>query len=215
MSGVAEKNKMRVLIGQMFGGAIVGAIAVSAFIAFVGKPHMDLKDPAIMVTIVAGVSYVLIGLIVAAGLASPKAGAHFLNVEDAEEIREESPKLIPAAVVFVLTGIFLLLLATYRTGAAPMGRGMVLTAAAVCFGGVVIAGWISSKRIDELTRQLGLETAAVTFQVTMLFLCIWGTLAHLDYVAWLSPLALLSSVALLQLLASFVIIARKGMLMPR
>jgi len=215
VSAVAEKNRMRVLIGQMLGGAVFGAISIGAFIAYVGKPHMDLKDPAIMLTIVAGVSYVMIGLIVAAGLASPKAGAHFLNVEDADEIREESPKLIPAAIVFVLTGVFLLLLATYGTGAAPMGRGVVLTAAAACLGGIIVAGWISSKRTDELTRQLGQETASATFQVMMLFLCVWGTLAHLDYVAWLSPLGLLSATALLQLLASFVIIAKKGMLMPR
>ena len=206
---------MRVLLGQVLGGAITGAVVVGAFIAFVGKPHMDLEDPAIMLSIVAGISYVLIGLIVLAGLASPRAGAHFLNVEDAEEIREETPKLIPAAAVFIFTGIFLLLLATYGTGAAVMGRGVVLTAAAACLGGIIIAGWITSKRIDELTRRLGQETASATFQVTMLFLCVWGALAHLGYVAWLGPLALLSLVALLQLLASFVVIAQKGMLMPR
>jgi len=215
VSEVAETKKMRRLIGQMLGGAIMGAVAVGTFIAFVGKPHMDLDDPAIMLTIVAGISYVLIGLIVAAGLASPKAGAHFLNVEDAEEIREESPKLLPAAAVFLLTGLFLLLLGTYATGAALLNREASLAAIVACLGGIIAAGWISAKRIDELTRRLGQETASATLQATMLLLCVWGTLSHLGYVAWMGPLALLSSVALIQLLASFVIVGKKGMLMPR
>lgn len=216
MSGVTEQNKMRVMIWRMLGGAVVGAIGTGLFIAFVGKPHMDLENPANMLAIVAGVSYILIGLMVAVGLASPKTGARYLNVEDAEELKEESPKLVPAAVVFILTGIFLLILAMSGTDAAAVvNRETTLITAGACLGGIVIAGWISAKRIDELTRRMGQETAAATFQVTMLLLCVWGALAQLGYVAWLGPLGLLSLVALLQLLASFVIIAQKGMLMPR
>ena len=93
MSVTAEKDKMRVMLWRMLGGAVFGAAGTGLFLAFVGEPHMDLKDPGVMIAIVSGLTYVLIGLIVALGLASPKAGAKFLNVEDAEEIREEGPKL--------------------------------------------------------------------------------------------------------------------------
>lgn len=215
MSGVTEQNKLRVLIWRMLGGAVVGATGTGLFIAFVSEPHMDLDNPANLVATVAGVSYVLVGLMVAIGLASPKTGARFLNVEDAEELQEESPKLIPAAAVMVLTGIFLLILALAGTQAAIISREAALIAMLGCLGGIVVAGWISARRIDEFTRQMGLETASATFQAGMLVLCVWGALAQLGYVAWLGPLGLLSFVALLQLLASFVIVARKGMLMPR
>ena len=106
MSVTAEKDKVRLMLWRMVCGAIVGAVGTGLFLVFVGEPNMDLEDPGIMLAIVSGLSYVLIGLIVGVGLASPKAGAKFLNVEDADEIREESPKLWTSAVCCVLIGVF-------------------------------------------------------------------------------------------------------------
>ena len=178
MSVTAEKDKMRVMLWRMLGGAVFGAAGTGLFLAFVGEPHMDLKDPGVMIAIVSGLTYVLIGLIVALGLASPKAGAKFLNVEDAEEIREEGPKLWLSALCCLLIGGFLLALA--------MAGGLIrvelaLVIAGACLAGVLIVGTISAKKYDELTRQISLEASAWSFYVILLVGGAWAALAHLGY----------------------------------
>lgn len=210
MNATAQKDKMRVMLWRMLGGAIVGAAGTGLFIAFVGEPHMDLDDPGVLLAIVSGLSYVLIGLIVALGLASPQAGAKFLNVEDAEEIREESPKLWMSAACCVLIGVFLLILGM---SGGVIGSQTATVIAAACFAGIVIIGFVSARRYDELTRQISLEASAGAFYTTVLLLGGWAALAHLGYVAWLSPLAFVSGLALLLLVAIFVVAAQRGLMM--
>jgi hypothetical protein len=210
MNATAQKDKMRVMLWRMLGGAVVGAAGTGLFIAFVGEPHMDLDDPGVLIAVVSGLSYVLIGLIVALGLASPQAGAKFLNVEDAEEIREEGPKLWMSTICCVLIGVLLLVLA--MSGGLIESQTATVIAAA-CFAGIVIIGFVSAKRYDELTRQISLEASAGAFYTTVLLVGGWATLAHLGYVAWLSPLAFVSGVALLLLVAIFVVAAQRGLMM--
>ena len=208
-----EKKKLQTVLIRMLVGAICGALAIGLFINFVGKPFMDLKDPATAIAIIAGVSYVLIGLMVGIGAAAPKVGARFLNVEDEEELREETPKLMPASAVFVLTGLFLMLLALPNSGPMAISRELGLATAAILIAGISAAGWIANGKNDELTRKMGQEVASITLQATMLLLGAWAALAQFGYAAWVSPLALLSALVLLQLFISFVVIARKGMMM--
>ena len=210
MNATAERDKLRVMLWRMVGGAVVGAVGTGLFLAFVGEPNMDLDDPGIMLAIVSGLSYVLIGLIVAVGLASPKAGAKFLNVEDADEIREESPKLWMSALCCVLIGVFLLALAMAD---GLIGSQPALIIAAASFAGMLVIGFISAKRYDELTRQISLEASAGAFYTTVLFVGGWAALSHLGYVAWRSPLALVSGLALLLLVAIFVVAAQRGLMM--
>ena len=210
MSAMVERNKLRVMLWRMLGGAIVGAAGTGLFIAFVGEPHMKLDDPGVLLAVVSGLSYVLIGLIVALGLASPTAGAKFLNVEDAEEIREESPKLWMSVVCCVLIGILLL--------ALPMAGELISNQAALfivtaCLLGITVTGVISAKRYDELTRQLSIEASAWAFYATLVFGGGWAALAHLGYAAWFSPLAFLAALPLLLLVTIFVVAGKRGMLM--
>ena len=209
MNATAEKDKLRVMLWRMLGGGVVGAAGTGFFLAFVGEPHMDLDDPGIMLAIVSGVSYLLIGLIVAVGLASPQAGAKFLNVEDADEIREEGPKLWTSVLCCILIGSFLLVLAM---SGGLIERGIALVVAAACLAGILIIGGMSAKKYDELTRQISLEASAGAFYTTLLLIGGWAALAHLGYVAWLSPLAFISALALLLIIAIFIVSARKGLL---
>jgi hypothetical protein len=213
MSATVEKDKMRVMVVRMLCGAVAGAVVTGTFLAFVGRPLLDLKDFGVMLAVVAGLSYVLIGLMVGVGMAVPGVGVRMLNVEDADELREETPKLKSGVVVLVLTGLFLLLLA--MAGTPLLSRELALGLAASCLAGIVAAGWLGARNYDEMTRRMGEQTASATLQAGMLMLGVWAALSQLGYVAWVGPLALISAFALLQLLASFVIIAKRGMLMPR
>lgn len=204
MSASVESKKMRLLLLRMLCGAVVGAVVTGSFLAFFGKPLLDLKDPGALLAVITGLSYVLIGLMVWVGMAVPGVGVRMLNVEDAEELREETPKLKSGVVVLILTGLFLLSLAmagtNFLSGALALG---------------LAAGWLGAKKYDEMTKRIGEQTASATLQAGMLMLGVWAMLAQLGYVAWVGPLAMVSAFALLQLLASFVVIAKRGMLMPR
>ena len=215
MNASARKNPVRTTVLRMLAGAVVGASATFLFLGFVVEPHVQLKNPENLIAIGAGLIYVLTGISIAIGLAAPQAGAHFLNVEDADELREEGSKLGPAALVMVLTGAFLMILALSGGDPGLMSRQTGLIASLACLAGIAIAGWVAAKRYDELMRRLGLEAASRTLQLGMLAVAAWAALAHLGQVAWISPLAFVSGFALLQLLVSFVVVGRHGMLKPR
>ena len=215
MNASAQKNPTRTMVLRMLLGAVVGASATLLFLAFVVEPYIQLDSGENLIAISAGVIYIVTGLSVAFGLAAPRAGALFLNVEDADELREEGGKLGPAALVMILTGAFLMILALSGGEPGLMSRKTGLVAAFLCLAGIAIGGWVSVKRYDELMRRLGLEAASLTLQLGMLAVAAWAALAHLGQVSWISPLALVSGYALLQLFASFVVVGRHGMLKPR
>jgi hypothetical protein len=211
MNAAVQKNKVRTAAQRMLAGAVVGGIATFLFLEFVGERFMDLDDGAVMLTVMAGLIYALIGLSVAFGLVAPRAGARFLNVEDAEELREEGPKLKIGAAASVLMGAFLLVLGLSSSGS--LGREPALVLLALCLGGAIVLTLIGRKRTDELTRQISLESSALTLQLALLAAAVWAALAQLGYVEWISPLGLLSGLALLQLVAVFMVSARKGLLL--
>ena len=211
MNAAVQNKKLRTGIARMFAGALVGGITTFLFLEFVGERFMDLDDGAVMLTVMAGLIYALIGLSVAFGLIAPRAGARFLNVEDAEELREEGPKLKIGAAASVLMGAFLLVLGLTSSGS--LGREPALILLALCLAGAIVLTLIGRNRTDELTRQISLESSALTLQLALLAAAAWAALAELDYVEWISPLGLLSGLALLQLVAVFVVSARKGLLL--
>jgi hypothetical protein len=213
MNATAEKDKVRTMFWRMFAGAAVGAVVTVLFIGTVGR-QLDLDEPSHILAALAGIIYALIGLSVGFGTIAPHAGARFLNVEDADELREESPKLRNGALACLLIGAFLLILALAGDGNF-MGREVELFAAAACLVGTAAVTLLSRKRTDELTRQIGLEASSSTLHIGVFVLGGWAALAQFGYVGWMSPLALISSVALLELVAIFAVSARKGLMTPR
>ena len=214
MSASVQKRPMRKMMLQMLVGAVVGAATTLLFLNFVVEPYIDLDMPENLIAIATGVIYALVGLSILIGMAVPRAGASYLNVEDADELREEGGKLWPASLVMVLTGAFLMIL-PLSGETALMSRQTGLMAALLCLAGIAIGGWVSAKRYDELMRRLGLEAASLTLQLGLLAIGVWAALAHLGYTAWASPLVLISGFALLQLFVSFVVVGRHGLLKPR
>ena len=82
-------SKVRKLAMQMVAGAAVGASVTFGLLTFVGKSRFDLDDPSRVIALVTGLVFALTGLVVGLGVMAPKSGAHLLNVEDAEELREQ------------------------------------------------------------------------------------------------------------------------------
>ena len=84
-----------------------------------------------------------------------------------------------------------------------------------CIAGIVVLTLISGKKTDELTRQISLEASAATLHIALVVLGAWAVLAELGYAQWVSPLALISGLALLELVALLVVCTRRGLMMPR
>ena len=212
MSATMDPKKTRVMIWRLLGGAVVGAVASLLFFKFIGEPNMDLNDPSVLLAAAAGVTYLLIGLMVGLGVAAPKTGAHFLNVEDAEELREERHKIGTSSFACILIGIFVLALAL---AGGAIGSQAALIVAVVCLVGIVALTVAGARRYDELTRQLALEGSAWGFFATLTLIGGWAALAHLGFVSWVEPLAFVGLLVFLQLLTAFVAVGRRGMLLPR
>lgn len=151
------------------------------------------------------------------GALAPRTGAHLLNVEDAEKLRHERPILSLSAVACLLTGLFFLTLAAIP--ADGDGRLLSREIAAMVAGGclivlVAMTRW-TNRNVDELTRQVSVVSSAFAMHAIMLLLGGWASLAHLGYAVWISPLAFVSGLALLQLVAISWVSEKRGLLRPR
>lgn len=210
MAAVKTRMTKRDLL-KMLGGAIFGAAGTGLFLALLDD-RIDFDDTGTMIAVVAGMSYFLMGLLVGFGALAPNTGARFLNVEDADEIREERPKLAPSAIACALIGLFLLTLVV-ADGFGNRGLGLVIAGAALV--GVVAISVRTRRLGDELMRQVGYESAALTLHLALVVLAAWAALAHLGYAPWVDPLALISGAALLYLLVVFAVAGRKGLMRSR
>lgn len=203
----------KLLIPALIGG-VAGFAAASAAMHFIDSPAVGGLDESATVAALIGVVYLLIGLSVGFGAASPKLGARFLNVEDADELREQKKVLTLSGVAMALWGASLFALALAAPeGPMPQGGALVIGV-----GGIVIGSVLSLsvyRACDELMREINLEAGALSYGLVMLVAGTWAILAHLGYMAAPAPLDLLSLFYVLVLLASFIVVGWRGMLMPR
>ncbi|WP_285711745.1 hypothetical protein [Erythrobacter oryzae] len=203
----------KLLIPALFGG-VAGFATSMAAMQFIDSPAVGGLGKSATIAALVGVLYILIGLAVAVGTASPKAGARFLNVEDADELREQKKVLIWSGGGMVLSGLSLIALAL----AAPDGPVPQALALALGVGGTVVSILVSVvvyRQSDELMRAVTLEASAIGYALVTLVIGVWAMLAHLGYAAAPAPLDLLTLFQVLVLLASFVAAGRRGMLAPR
>jgi hypothetical protein len=161
-----------------------------------------------------GVIYALIGVGITIGTASPRLGAQFLNVEDADELREQKKMLALSGVSMVLWGAALLALAL----AAPDGPLPQLAALVIGGGGFVIGIALSVlvyRASDELMLAVNLEAGALGYGLLSLVVGVWAMCAHLGYAPAPAPLDLLSLFYVVVMAASFITVGRRGMLAMR
>jgi len=214
MGATWEASAVRKFLIQMAVGAVVGVLSM-AVLLYLGKPLLPLAGRVAMLAACMGALYVVLGLFVGAGAMAPGAGAHFLNVEDAEELREQRAMLGYSAVSCCLAGLFLLILSVGPVAARGSGSTLLAVAAGACLLGAIVSGKLCFDRCDELMRRICAEASVLTLNLGLVLLSGWGALAHLGLIAWITPLGLLAGVSLLYLLASFWVVGRRGMLKPR
>lgn len=209
----APRGWRKVLISGLFGG-VVGFAASAAMLRFVGSEAVGGLDKSATMAALVAVLYLVIGLMVALGTASPTLGARILNVEDADELREQHKVLTLSGVSMVLWGIALLALAL----AVPEGPLPQALALAIAAGGLAIGTVLSVmayRLSDELMLAVNLEGGALSYGLVFVLVGGWAMLAHLGYVAGPAPLDLLSLFYVLVLVASFIAVGRRGMLTVR
>lgn len=215
MNAKAQKHPVRTNLLRMLGGAVAGGAVTGLVLALLGDHIIDSADAGTLLALVAGLTYAVTGLMVAIGAAMPRTGALYLNVEDADELREERPKIGWSAAACILIGLFLLALLLSGAEGGLISPAVALAVAGTAGAGAAIISLVSHKKLDELTRQINLEASALTLELALILLGGWAALAHLGFVGWVTPLALISILALLLLVAIFIVATRKGLMTPR
>jgi hypothetical protein len=203
----------KLLIPAMI-GAVVGYAASAGLLHYIDSAAVDGLSVSATIAAMVGVLYAVIGLGIAIGAASPQLGARFLNVEDADELREQKKVLTLSGAAMLLWGVALLALAL----AAPDGPVPQAAALAVGGGGLVVGIALSVliyRASDELMLAVNLEAAALSYGLLLLVVGLWAALAHLSYTAAPAPLDLLTLFYVLVLVASFIAVGRRGMLAIR
>lgn len=210
----ATPKWVRKLLIPMLIGGVAGYAGAAAALHFIDSSAVGGLGKSATIAALVAVLYIIIGLGVALGTASPKVGARFLNVEDADELREQKKVLTGSGAAMVLWGAALMALAF----AAPDGPLPQAAALAIAIIGLVFGTVLSIpiyRLSDELMRAVNLEAGAISYGLVFALAGGWAMLAHLGYAAAPGPLDLLSMFYTLVLVASFIAIGRRGMLMPR
>ena len=210
------KSKTGKIVLQLVSGALLGGFVTFGFLTGIGD-GFDKDDPSRVVGLLAGLVFILMGGLVGIGTIAPRAGAFFLNVEDSDELREQTRTLLQGSITFLLAGAALLVLSLTSVDGSPGAISVPVAAVmvALCFGGLVILTLQSRDQSDELMKQVGMEASALSLYASMALFGIWAALSHLGYIAWVEPLAMISGLLLISLAAIFVVSARKGLLRPR
>ena len=195
-------------------GAVAGFGASAGMLYFIDSPSVGGLGLSATIAALVGAIYVLIGAGITFGTANPQLGAKFLNVEDADELREQKKMLGLSGIAMLLWGVALVALAL----AAPDGPVPQAAALAIGLGGLVIGTAMSVliyRECDELMLAVNLEGGALASGLVFVVVGGWAICAHLGYAAAPMPLDLLTLFYVLLLIASFIAVGRRGMLVIR
>lgn len=212
-SSPAPRWVRKLLIPALVGG-IAGFAASAAMMRYIESPAVGGLGLSGTIAALVAVLYAVIGIGILIGTASPGMGAKFLNVEDADELREQKRVMVLSGASMLLWGASLLALAL----AAPDGPLPQAAALAIGIGGLVIGIVVSVlvyRASDELMAAVNLEAGALGYGMVSLVIGVWAMLAHLGYAAATAPLDLLTLFYVLVLAASFIAVGRRGMLKLR
>lgn len=195
---------------RLVSGGVVGFFVAKALISLIEGPAIGGLEASAAIAAAIGAMYGLMGVMILAGSAMPRAGAAFLNVEDADEIREQKRMFLYSGASSVLWGAALGVLALAAPD-GPIAPVTSLVVAAACF----IIGTALCVPIyrasDELMMAVMQEGGALSAWLLFAVVGTWATVAHLGFAQGPQPLDLLSLFYGLMLVASFIVIFRRGM----
>lgn len=203
--------KWRKLWGSMAFGALFGAAGAAGAMAAIDAGLLGTLGMSQEIALLVALMYLLMGLAVGFGLVSPEVGAKFLNVEDADELREQRASLVPSAFscVTVATGLAVLALSGEGGAVAPE------IALAVFVAGLALTAWLSRqslRRSDELMQAVMRESGAASFYLAFFVIGGWAVLAHLGFAPAPAMLDVVTLFHALALVAAFLVIGRRGMM---
>lgn len=210
----AARAKTRKTILSMIGGGILGFVGASLLLFVVGSGKLGDPDGSSVAALLVGLVYGLTGLIVVVGVASPQAGAKFLNVEDADELLEEKSTLAASGWGMIVMGLALAVIALAGDGGlvAPLPALGVFV---VLMGAGTVLSIRSMRQADELMRALTAEATQLSYYMLFFVMGSWAGLAHLRLVSAPAMLDLLTAFWALMLIATFWVAGRRGLLATR
>lgn len=195
-------------------GMLCGAAGALAMDRLVDSGAVGEFDGSLFAAAMMGLIYFVTAAAVGIGLLSPRFGAQFLNVENAEELRDQRRMLSFNAVSMIAWGIMLFVLAVSGiNGVVP--PALALACVAVLLAGaiaLVLAQW---RLMDELLRSVSSEAGNIAFYLTMLFGGGWATLAHLGFAQGPAPLDWMTLFSGAGFVGAFAAAGRRGLLAPR
>ena len=209
-----DRAKMRKLLWSLAAGIVAGALGSILMLDLMESEMVGGLDRSREIAALVGLVYFITALAVGIGVVSPGFGARFLNVEDADELREQKTALVLSGLAMAGIGLALAILA-FAAPVGPIPAEIALASAVILLVGAVLLGRRQQRYIDEFIRELGRLSAAVTFYLLVIFGGGWAILAHVGYLPAPSPLDWLSMFAGLLLIATFATCGHKGLLKPR
>lgn len=202
---------LRKLVIPALIGGVAGFATYYVFLKLIGRDVVEGLTVSNNLAALVGVLYLVIALGTLIGTLTPKAGVRFLNVEDADELREQKSMLVHSGGAMALFGVALIALALAAPdGPVPQNMALIVGAGGLLTGTVLSV--LVYRYCDELMLAVNLEAGAISYGLVFAIVGLWAMLAHLDYVAAPQPLDLLTLFYVLVLVATFIAAGRRGML---
>lgn len=212
MADNGRKWKKAMLSG--LAGAVFGAGTVALMMWLAGDGLLEAMGPSRVILAGVGLIYLLVTMMIGFGLAAPRAGAKLLNVDDAEELVDDRPKLLGSALYMGLAGLTLILISLAQ--APGFANGPIVPGIAVAALAILLIASILSFRwlrvYDEFDRQLGIEGGSWAFLIACAILLPWGMLDALGWAVPLSSIDVISVLAASLIGGSFAAVGARGMM---
>ncbi|APE27038.1 hypothetical protein [Aurantiacibacter gangjinensis] len=209
-----NKRRTKKTIFSVGLGGLIGFIGAMGALRLADSGVLGSLGASEEIALLVAMLYALTGASVLFGLVAPNAGARFLNVEDADELREQKPMLLGSGIGMLALGGLLVMAALGGEGGVS-APATTLMACAVLLVVAAITSIRSWRLQDELMRAVGSETAGLAFYIVVLAGGTWSLLAHLGYAAGPAPLDWLTMFWAFLLLAAFIVVGRRGMMKMR
>lgn len=208
-----SNGKFRKLVFGLLIGALFGGVGSYALLTATDGSNFDISSSQQSALLMAMV-YGMMGFFVMLGLFYPNAGAKVLNVEDADELREQK-RMLAWSVVGTFGVAAILVVAVLAGPAGPIAAPMALAAIVALLAVTWYASARQMRHADELMHAVVRDTATVAFNLLVLVGGGWCVLAVTGYLPAPAPLDWLTMFAGMLLLGTFWVCGRRGMLTPR
>jgi uncharacterized membrane protein len=190
-------------------GGLVGYVAADRI-----EPIASRFDASQGIAMVVAWLFALPGLLVLAGVLSPRLGVALKIFADREAWKEDRAMMVNSGIGCLLISLFLLSLLAVE----PLGLLTAETGLAVTVAVFVAASWFTWRTwalMDELWRKVTSEATVIGYYLIFAPGAAWSAAAYLGLARPLGPLDWLSLFLVATLLGSVIASARRGLIENR